>query len=174
MGGGASFSSGGPGKGLYTRIYQNILGRYPFDQLTSNLSLFSDDGIYFMYGQCNKEHVGTIIQVMINQFREMRDNPPIGLELDRAKNQLCAYLGYHMENRMVCFEDLALQSMVYNGYRGQDELISKIQSVSSNDISKVFDNMLKSNPSVCYAGNALHYVPPFTSLQQWTQQGTNL
>lgn len=28
MGGGGSFSAGGPGKGMYTRLYRNVLNRY--------------------------------------------------------------------------------------------------------------------------------------------------
>lgn len=32
MGGGTSFSAGGPGKGMYTRLYQNILNRFPYVQ----------------------------------------------------------------------------------------------------------------------------------------------
>jgi processing peptidase subunit alpha len=28
MGGGGSFSAGGPGKGMYTRLYLNVLNRY--------------------------------------------------------------------------------------------------------------------------------------------------
>ncbi len=32
LGGGASFSAGGPGKGMYTRLYQNILNRHHFVQ----------------------------------------------------------------------------------------------------------------------------------------------
>lgn len=30
MGGGGSFSAGGPGKGMYTRLYTNVLNRYLF------------------------------------------------------------------------------------------------------------------------------------------------
>lgn len=31
MGGGGSFSAGGPGKGMYTRLYRNVLNRYAYD-----------------------------------------------------------------------------------------------------------------------------------------------
>jgi len=31
MGGGGSFSAGGPGKGMYTRLYRNVLNRYACD-----------------------------------------------------------------------------------------------------------------------------------------------
>lgn len=30
MGGGGSFSAGGPGKGMYTRLYRNVLNRYAY------------------------------------------------------------------------------------------------------------------------------------------------
>ena len=30
MGGGGSFSAGGPGKGMYTRLYTNVLNRYNY------------------------------------------------------------------------------------------------------------------------------------------------
>ena len=33
MGGGGSFSAGGPGKGMYTRLYLNVLNRYDCRQL---------------------------------------------------------------------------------------------------------------------------------------------
>ena len=31
MGGGGSFSAGGPGKGMYTRLYTNVLNRFVFN-----------------------------------------------------------------------------------------------------------------------------------------------
>ena len=43
MGGGGSFSAGGPGKGMYTRLYTNVLNRY----WTTISSLFSF--IYYIY-----------------------------------------------------------------------------------------------------------------------------
>jgi len=38
MGGGGSFSAGGPGKGMYTRLYRNVLNRYACDFLLCNKS----------------------------------------------------------------------------------------------------------------------------------------
>jgi hypothetical protein len=37
LGGGASFSAGGPGKGLYSRLYANVLNAYPWVQVHSSL-----------------------------------------------------------------------------------------------------------------------------------------
>jgi len=38
MGGGGSFSAGGPGKGMYTRLYTNVLNR--FVEFSSNFVFF--------------------------------------------------------------------------------------------------------------------------------------
>lgn len=43
MGGGSSFSAGGPGKGMYTRLYQNILNRYPYVQAANVFTSFYND-----------------------------------------------------------------------------------------------------------------------------------
>ena len=54
MGGGGSFSAGGPGKGMYTRLYTNVLNRYEYENCLKgnasmdkkgylNNSLFSSD-----------------------------------------------------------------------------------------------------------------------------------
>ena len=51
MGGGTSFSAGGPGKGMYTRLYQNILNRYPQVQAASVFNAFFDGtGLFGVYG----------------------------------------------------------------------------------------------------------------------------
>ena len=39
MGGGGSFSAGGPGKGMYTRLYLNVLNRYLIDKFSLLLVL---------------------------------------------------------------------------------------------------------------------------------------
>jgi hypothetical protein len=46
MGGGGSFSAGGPGKGMYSRLYLNVLNRYHFMfSATAYNQSYSDSGI---------------------------------------------------------------------------------------------------------------------------------
>lgn len=53
MGGGGSFSSGGPGKGMFTRMYENILNRAEYIYHANALNEpFSDSGLFNFYIQC--------------------------------------------------------------------------------------------------------------------------
>jgi processing peptidase subunit alpha len=46
IGGGDSFSSGGPGKGLYSIINRYFLGSYPFFSMSVSIQLFMDTGMF--------------------------------------------------------------------------------------------------------------------------------
>ena len=47
MGGGGSFSAGGPGKGMYTRLYTNVLNRYHWMySATAFNHAYSDSGVF--------------------------------------------------------------------------------------------------------------------------------
>ena len=51
MGGGGSFSAGGPGKGMYSQLYLNVLNRYHsvYSALAQNFSS-SDSGLFCLFG----------------------------------------------------------------------------------------------------------------------------
>jgi processing peptidase subunit alpha len=50
MGGGGSFSAGGPGKGMYSRLYLNVLNRYHFMfSATAYNQSYSDSGYFYIF-----------------------------------------------------------------------------------------------------------------------------
>ncbi|XP_035212000.1 mitochondrial-processing peptidase subunit alpha-like [Stegodyphus dumicola] len=46
MGGGTSFSAGGPGKGMYSRLYTNVLNRYPLNSAVAFNHAYNDTGLF--------------------------------------------------------------------------------------------------------------------------------
>ena len=54
MGGGGSFSAGGPGKGMYTQLYLNVLTTYHwvYSALAQNHA-YSDTGIFCIEGSAH-------------------------------------------------------------------------------------------------------------------------
>ena len=58
MGGGGSFSAGGPGKGMYTQIYVNVLTRnhWVYSALAQNHA-YSDTGIFCLFGSADPTKV---------------------------------------------------------------------------------------------------------------------
>ena len=51
LGGGGSFSAGGPGKGMYSRLYLDVLNRYSWVQnCTAYHHAYNDSGLFCIYG----------------------------------------------------------------------------------------------------------------------------
>lgn len=64
LGGGSSFSAGGPGKGMYTRLYREILNKYGWvESAEAFIVCHRDAGILGIDGSCQADGVGPIIQV---------------------------------------------------------------------------------------------------------------
>ena len=65
MGGGGSFSAGGPGKGMYSRLYNRVLNRHAWAQnCTSFHSVFDDTGVIGISGVADGHHAGDMVAVM--------------------------------------------------------------------------------------------------------------
>ena len=58
MGGGGSFSAGGPGKGMYTQLYVNVLtqNHWVYSALAQN-HVYSDTGIFCLEGSAHPSKV---------------------------------------------------------------------------------------------------------------------
>ena len=60
MGGGGSFSAGGPGKGMYTQLYLNVLNKHHWIYHAQAMNhAYSDSGIFCLFGSCHPSQVST-------------------------------------------------------------------------------------------------------------------
>ena len=153
MGGGASFSAGGPGKGLYTRLYQNILNRFYFVESAAIFNAFyNDTGVFGVYGSAPAAEMGKLTSALAEEMAKMA-GPITDAELSRAKNQLTTSLLMNLEQRSVLFEDIGRQVLTYGARTAPAELVAQISAVTSDDIGRVASSLLKSPPSVVVVGD---------------------
>lgn len=153
MGGGASFSAGGPGKGMYTRLYQNILNRFPF-VATANVftSFYNETGVFGLYGAAPPTEMGSLVAALVDEAKKMGGEIS-EVELSRAKNQLKASLLMNLESRPVLFEDIGRQVLTYGERSEPMDLVKKIEAVTAADLKKVASTLLKSTPSIVVYGD---------------------
>merc|ERR1712002_348249 len=72
MGGGGSFSAGGPGKGMYTRLYTNVLNRYHWmHNATAYNHAYSDSGLFCIHASAHPAHLGELTQVLTRELTAM-------------------------------------------------------------------------------------------------------
>merc|ERR1719445_881527 len=165
MGGGGSFSAGGPGKGMYSRLYENILNSYGWvESANSFTSIFSDTSIFGIYAIVEGGRAKDMIEVMLRQLTAMA--APVGnVELARAKNSLKSAVYMQLETRPMQLEDLGKQIITYDKIYTGKEIAEKIDAVTGADIQRVATTMLKTKASLGSWG-AVQHVPRVADVQQ--------
>lgn len=154
LGGGGSFSAGGPGKGMFTRLFTNVLNRYYWiNSSSAHNSSYDDSGIFFIQSSSPPEHLKDLADIVISEFLKVAYGRIEAEELLRAKTQLISMLWLNLEVRAVVFEDIARQVLSNGSRRHPGELVSRIEKVSAEDIRRAAQRMLTSNPSVACLGN---------------------
>jgi len=153
MGGGASFSAGGPGKGMYTRLYQNILNRYPTVEAASVFNAFyAGTGLFGVYGAAPAQSMGSLVAALVDEMKKMT-GAISAEELARAKNQLTSSLLMNLESRPVLFEDIGRQTLIYGARVPPEQLVKDIAAVTADDLKAVATTLLKTPPSVAVYGD---------------------
>ncbi|KAL1626173.1 Mitochondrial-processing peptidase subunit alpha [Diplodia seriata] len=154
LGGGGSFSAGGPGKGMYSRLYTNVLNQYGWvESCTAFNHSYSDSGLFGISASCEPRSIGSMLDVMCRELSSLSAHAGFHAlkegEVQRAKNQLRSSLLMNLESRMVELEDLGRQVQVHGRKVGVMEMCGKIEKVTIEDLRRVagevFGGMIK-NP----------------------------
>ena len=164
MGGGGSFSAGGPGKGMYTRLYTNVLNKFHwmFNATAYNHS-YSDTGLFCIHSSAHPSQLRDLVNVIVKETFRMT-GPIEDHELKRAKAQLTSMLLMNLEARPVAFEDVARQVLSTRERRPPQFYIDAINRVTEEDIQRVATRMMKSKPSVAALGD-IKQLPPIEDFE---------
>ncbi|XP_070492848.1 mitochondrial-processing peptidase subunit alpha [Chironomus tepperi] len=152
MGGGGSFSAGGPGKGMYTRLYTNVLNRYHWMySATAYNHAYMDSGLFCIHASAPPTHVRNMVEVITKELVNM-SSAPNPTELKRAKTQLQSMLLMNLESRPVVFEDIARQVLANGQRKKTQHFIDSIAKIQAEDIQKVARRFLSSSPALAARG----------------------
>jgi len=164
MGGGGSFSAGGPGKGMYTRLYTNVLNRYHWMfNATAYNQTYADSGLFYIHASAPPKHVKSIVDVITKEMSEMLGDCS-QTELRRAKTQLQSIILMNLEARPVMFEDIARQVLATGARKLPSAFIREIEAVTFEDIKRIASRLLKSQPCVAARGEVLK-LPSLSNIQ---------
>lgn len=163
MGGGGSFSAGGPGKGMYSRLYTKVLNRYHWMySATAYNHAYGDTGLFCVHGSAPPQHVRDMVEVLTRELVNMSSEPGRE-ELMRSKIQLQSMLLMNLESRPVVFEDVGRQVLVTGHRKRPEHFIKEIEKVNVSDIQRVANRILKSPPSLAARGD-IHNLPEMSHI----------
>jgi processing peptidase subunit alpha len=142
LGGGGSFSAGGPGKGMYSRLYTNVLNQYGWvENCVAFNHAYTDSGLFGISAACATTYVPRMLDTMARELSVLSAETGLArlsdIEVKRAKNQLRSSLLMNLESRMVELEDLGRQVQVHGRRVPVKEMVKAIESVTVQDLRRV-------------------------------------
>lgn len=160
IGGGGSFSAGGPGKGMYSRAYTRVLNQYGFvESCKSFIHNFTDSGLFGLSLSCVPQADRVMAELIGYELNLLmsRDIGKGGIsehEVSRAKNQLKSSLMMNLESKMVQLEDMGRQVQIYGKRVDVLEMCAKINQVTRDDLIVMAEKIFTgSEPTIVVQGD---------------------
>lgn len=150
LGGGGSFSAGGPGKGMYSRLYTHILNHYhQVDHCSSFHHIYADSSLFGLFASfvpsatqgSSGNTPAEILPHLVHQLSLLIYAPIPEMELSRARNQLKSSLMMALESQAVQVEDLGRQILVHGRRIPITEMTEKIDQVTPEDVRRVANRL---------------------------------
>ncbi len=153
LGGGGSFSAGGPGKGMHSRLYTRVLNQYHWmHNCTAVTSIYNNTGIVGIYASAESSHAEDMVAVMCKEIESVAQDLT-DVELERAKSAAKSSVVMNLESRAVICEDIGRQVLTYGHRKPISEFINAIQDVKTSDVKAAVTKMLKSPPTLATIGD---------------------
>ncbi|KAG0573968.1 hypothetical protein KC19_VG226000 [Ceratodon purpureus] len=162
LGGGGSFSAGGPGKGMYSRLYSRVLNKYEQVQsFTAFNSIYNNTGIFSIHATSGSDFVPYLVDLATKEFIAVATPGEVtDAELQRAKNTTISAVLMNLESRVVVTEDIGRQILTYGNRKPLSEFIQGVQSLSLQDVSGVAQKIIATPLTMASWGDVVQ-VPRF-------------
>ena len=146
LGGGGSFSAGGPGKGMYSRLYTNVLNQYGWVESCVGFSnSYSDSGVFGIGAAVRTDATHAITDVICRELALLAYDGRRGItktEADRAKKQLKSSLLMNLESRIVEMDDLGKQVALQGFKTPVKEMCEKIDALTISDLRNLAERIV--------------------------------
>ncbi|KAM0846409.1 hypothetical protein ACQ4PT_055686 [Festuca glaucescens] len=155
MGGGASYSSGGPGKGMQSRLYLLVMMEYDWMQAISAFSaVYDDTGLFGIHLVAPSDLVAEAVDIAIKELTAIaRPGEVTEAELNRAKKTTVSSVLQNLESRESHTEDIGRQIPIDSSGKASQHFLEHIDEVTLDDITSVAQKMLSSCPTMASWGD---------------------
>jgi processing peptidase subunit alpha len=154
LGGGGSFSAGGPGKGMYSRLYTRVLNRHAWAHACTGFhSLYNDSGLVGIHATCDAPRAADMADVLCAELQACAQPGGItAAELERAKAATISSVLMNLESRAVVAEDIGRQVLTYGERKSPASFIAEVAKLTPADMAAAVAKLLKTPPTFVAAG----------------------
>jgi len=123
------------GGGMSSRLFQNIREKQGLVYaIFSGLNSYRDTGCLSIYAGTSLETAEKVVDLVIQEFRTLKQQPVDSEELRRAKDHLKGSLMLSLESTSSRMSNLARQELYFGKYFSLDEMINSIEQVSAEEV----------------------------------------
>uniref|UniRef100_A0A9I9D4A3 Inactive zinc metalloprotease alpha n=1 Tax=Cucumis melo TaxID=3656 RepID=A0A9I9D4A3_CUCME len=165
MGGGGSFSAGGPGKGMHSRLYLRVLNEYQQIQSFSAFnSIFNNTGLFGIYACTGSNFVAKAVDIAASELISIATPGQVSqVQLNRAKESTKSAVLMNLESRMIVSEDIGRQILTYGERKPVEHFLKAVDSITLNDITNIAQKVISSPLTMASYGDVIN-VPTYESV----------
>jgi predicted Zn-dependent peptidase len=132
------------GGGMSSRLFQTIREeRGMVYSIYSDLSPYRDTGTLCVYAGTSAAKVLEVVQLVLAEFRKLKEIPLGDEELTRAKDQLRGNILLGLESSSSRMANLARQEMYFRQFFTVDEIIARIDDVSAAQVQAMAQRLFE-------------------------------
>jgi predicted Zn-dependent peptidase len=132
---------GGPG--LNTRLNMTLREKNGYSYHTeSHYTPYTDTGVMSVYFSCDKSKLNRSRNVVLREFRKLRQDKLGSMQLTRAKKQLMGQVAISAENHESLMLSMAKSYMVFDKVDSLEEIGQKIEQITSEEILEIANDIL--------------------------------
>ncbi len=132
------------GGGMSSRLFQNIRERQGLAYaIYSDLNPYRDTGCLSVNAGTSRETAGKVVRSIVAEFHKLKSELVPADELRRAKDQLKGSLMLSLESSTARMSNLARQEMYFDRFFSMDEMIRRIEAVSSEQLKRIAEEFFQ-------------------------------
>ncbi|KAL4365386.1 hypothetical protein AHAS_Ahas07G0100900 [Arachis hypogaea] len=167
MGGGGSFSAGGPGKGMHSRLYLRVLNEYQQIQSFSAFnSIFNNTGLFGICASTSSDFVAKAVDIAAKELIAIASPGQVSqVQLNRAKESTKSAVLMNLESRMIASEDIGRQILTYGERKPVEQFLKAVDGITLNDITRISQKIISSPLTMASYGDVIN-VPSYESVNR--------
>ncbi|XP_057967702.1 mitochondrial-processing peptidase subunit alpha-like [Malania oleifera] len=167
MGGGGSFSAGGPGKGMYSRLYLRVLNEHQeFNSFSAFNSIYNDTGIFGVLACTTPDFVPKAIEIAAKELIAVTKPGEVDqVQINRAKQSTKSAILMNLESRTVASEDIGRQILTYGERKPVEHFLEAVDAITPKDIASIAQKLFSSPVTMAAYGDVLNF-PSYDSVSR--------
>jgi predicted Zn-dependent peptidase len=126
------------GGGMSSRLFQNIREKQGLAYAVySELAMYRDTGYMAIYAGTAVETAAKVIDSIVKEFRELKENLVPAEELRRAKDNLKGSFMLGLESTSSRMGNLARQDLYFGRFFTLDEMLESIEAVTAEQVRQI-------------------------------------